>query len=106
MGKRIRKFDNTPSEILAHLIQGIEAKMLRVAIKLYEKDIALLQHDGFASKAKLDKHWIIEQIAEQTGFAMGVSEEQIQVDESVIFEKREPKTTNKTHTTQTLLACR
>ncbi len=51
MGKRIRKSDNTPSEILAHLIQGIEAKMLRVAIKLYEQDIVLLQHECNPSSA-------------------------------------------------------
>jgi hypothetical protein len=86
MGKRIRK-NESAEQILAHLIQGIEAKMLHIALDLYPKQILLLQHDGFAASEKLDRRRISESIKAQTGFDMDLSEERIRLSESLIFSK-------------------
>lgn len=86
MGKRIKK-EETDEKILAHLIQGIEAKMLNIVLDLYSERILLLQHDGFAADEQLDKKRITKKINEDTGFDMKLSEEKIQVGEEIIFSK-------------------
>jgi len=63
-----------PKEILAHLIQGIEVKMLNAVYHEYPKELKLLQHDGFASKSKLDKDAIEQLLKDKTGFDMDVKE--------------------------------
>jgi len=86
MGKRIKK-EGKDKKILAHLIQGIEAKMLNIVLDLYSERILLLQHDGFAADEQLDKQRIIKKIKEDTGFDMKLSEEPIQIGEEIIFSK-------------------
>jgi hypothetical protein len=72
MGKRIRL--NEPAEKrLAHLIQGIEAKALMSAIKLYPDDIVLLMHDGFVSKRSLDVTLMKRHMYEDTGYRLELS---------------------------------
>lgn len=58
---------------LAHIIQGIEAKALRAAIKLYSDEIVLLMHDGFASKRALDVQLIEKAIYDDTGMRLQVA---------------------------------
>lgn len=77
-GKWIRESD-TAAQILAHLLQGVEAKMLETVRKLYPDDILLLQHDGFASRVQLDTGKMAERIYEATGFLMRVDEARIQI---------------------------
>jgi len=62
---------------MAHLVQGIEAFMLRTALRLYPDDIILLVHDGFVSTRQLDKERIKKAIKGTTGYDMNLSEEQI-----------------------------
>ncbi len=88
LGKRIRK-EKTPEQILAHLIQGIEAKMLHTALDLYPQDILLLQHDGFAASKRLDKVTVEQAVKEATGIPMALSEDRIQLSENLSFPKRE-----------------
>jgi len=60
--------------ILAHLIQGIETKMLNTVFHAYPGELILLQHDGFASKSKLNKGDIEQLVKDKTGFDMRVKE--------------------------------
>jgi len=62
---------------MAHLIQGVEAFMLRTALRLYPDDIILLVHDGFVSTRQLDRERIIKAIKGTAGYDMDLSEERI-----------------------------
>lgn len=62
---------------MAHLIQGVEAFLLRTALRLYPDDIILLLHDGFVSTRQLDKEWIEKEVKEVTEYDMDLSEERI-----------------------------
>jgi len=86
VGKRIKKTE-TKEQIQAHLIQGIEAKMLKIVVDLYPEDILLLQHDGFAASRQLDKGLIEARIKEATGIDMVLEEARIQVVPEIIFSK-------------------
>jgi hypothetical protein len=65
------------AQILAHLLQGIEARMLETVRKLYPDEILLLQHDGFASAVQLDTAKMMKAIHEGTGYLMQIEEQQI-----------------------------
>ena len=73
MGKFIGETQSRP-KILAHLLQGIESKMLEVIRTLYPHKINLLQHDGWASHERLDLKLMEDEIAAQTGFVMEIEE--------------------------------
>lgn len=75
-GKWIGVDKGNPS-IMAHLLQGVESKMLEAVRKLYTDEILLLQHDGFASSVRLDAKKIKQTIYEATGYSMDVEEAQI-----------------------------
>ena len=75
-GKWISEKDKAP-QILAHLLQGIEAKMLEAVRKLYPDEILLLQHDGFASSVQLDMNKMVLAIEDATGYQMQIEEERI-----------------------------
>lgn len=76
-----------PERRLAHLIQGVEAKALNVCIDLYPDDIVLLQHDGFASTARLDVSAIEQAVFVATGYRMTLEEEVIQLHPDAQFIK-------------------
>ncbi|MBA7495975.1 hypothetical protein ES702_06571 [subsurface metagenome] len=88
MDKYIGKKESQ-KKILAHLIQGIEAKMLNIVMHLYPDKLLLLQHDGFATSIRLDRGQISSQIKKETGFDMQLSEDHIQVCPELNFPKRE-----------------
>jgi len=62
---------------MAHLIQGVEAFLLRTALRLYPDDIILLLHDGFVSTRQLDKEWIEKEVKDITEYDMELSESQL-----------------------------
>lgn len=76
-GKWISEKDKDESQILAHLLQGIEAKMLEAVRKLYPNEILLLQHDGFASSVRLDMNKMVLAVEEATGYRMKILEDRI-----------------------------
>lgn len=86
MGKSIggRK---PPEKILAHLIQGVEAKALKTAIDSQGGSIVLLQHDGFATTAKLDAKAIEDAVVEATGYRLTLEVAQIQPDPDAYFSR-------------------
>ena len=60
---------------------------MKAAIDLYPSQIVLLQHDGFAATAKLDKQAITEAVLQATGYRLELEEEQIQVSPDAYFLK-------------------
>lgn len=87
-GKAIRG-DAKKVEQLAHIIQGVEAKALQVAIDLYPREIVLLQHDGFAASEQLNRDSIMEKVFEVTGYQLDLEENIINVDIDELFQKYE-----------------
>jgi len=76
VGKTISDQESAPKR-LAHLIQGVEASILKEILKLYSADLVLLQHDGFASKRRLDISLMERAIHDNTSYCMKLEEEQI-----------------------------
>lgn len=62
----------TPEQILAHLIQGVEAQALRKAISLCGEDVVVLMHDGFVSREQIDVAQLEQAIYEDTGYRLQV----------------------------------
>jgi hypothetical protein len=76
MGLFINETQSKP-KILAHLLQGVESKMLEVLRTLYPNRITLLQHDGFASHDRLNIKTMEDAVADQTGFVMAIEEQRL-----------------------------
>jgi hypothetical protein len=72
---------------LAHIIQGLEAKALRAAIRLYPDEVVLLMHDGFVSKRALDVPLIEEAIYQDTGIRLEMAGELIALPADLDFSK-------------------
>jgi len=77
MGKWISE-EEAHRSILAHLLQGVEAKMLEVVRLLYPgQQIQLMQHDGFTSNVRLDVDVMQAAILEQTGYSIKLEEKRL-----------------------------
>lgn len=77
MGKPISKKEGDRF-IMAHIQQGLEARMLHIAIKHINKqygddELLLLQHDGFSTLTKIDMQPIIEHIDDELGLTMNIT---------------------------------
>lgn len=80
MGKRIKaggRDGATPEEILAHLIQGVEAQALRKAVSLCGDGVVVLMHDGFVSREQIDTAMLEQGIFEETGYRLQISGKRI-----------------------------
>ena len=86
-GKSVPKSDK-PRQIMAHLLQGAEAKALQAAVNRYPEDIVLVQHDGFVSSRKLDVADIRSAILAATGFDLSVVEKRLKADAYGYFSSR------------------
>lgn len=64
--------------ILAHLVQGVEAKMLHTVVEYYQEEILLLQHDGWTADREIDTRYLEKVIKEETGFKMVVERERLE----------------------------
>lgn len=93
-GKAI-KASESPEEILAHLIQGVEALALKTVIDLYPHDIVLLQHDGFAASTRLDDKAIIEALYKVTGYRFNLEESVIRINPDAQFQKTKIQNENR-----------
>jgi hypothetical protein len=60
------------SKQLAHILQGLEAKLLNIVGETNPGKLTVLMHDGFLTKEKLDTDRIVQEIAKQTLSTMGV----------------------------------
>ena len=78
MGKFISETQSKP-KILAHLLQGIESKMLEVIRTLHPHKLSVLEHDGWTSHERLDLNRMQDEIAAQTGFVMEIEEARLSI---------------------------
>jgi len=67
-------------ERMAHLIQGVEAVMLRTALRMHPDKIVLLVHDGFVATAELDRAAIEAAVLTETGYRMGLAVKRLTLD--------------------------
>jgi hypothetical protein len=75
-------------QILAHLLQGVEAKMLEAIRKQYPDELMLLQHDGFASLVQLNVELMTKAIYEATGYQMMIEVKRISLSPDMGIPKR------------------
>ena len=68
------------SKLLAHLVQGVEAKAIRACIEVDPAAVVLIQHDGFTATRQLDVAKLERAIQDATGYALVLEEELIQPD--------------------------
>ena len=78
-----------PEEILAHLIQGVEATALRGILTAFPDEIVLVQHDGFAARSRLDAEAIEAAAALATGYTFEVEEKRITLELDSYFHGRQ-----------------
>jgi hypothetical protein len=71
VGKKLKPDDDI--DPLSFIIQGYEARMLEIAMRLYGSNIVLLQHDGFTTNKPVDKTVLIAQIQHELDLEISVS---------------------------------
>ena len=86
-GKPIKTDGHSPEQMLAHLIQGVEAVALRACIELHPGEIVLVQHDGFTATKQLDKAALEQAISAATGYALRLEEKPVLPDLAGQFDK-------------------
>ena len=62
---------------MSHLLQGVEAAVLEVAVRTFPSNIVLLQHDGFTTTGPIDLAVLHAAVKEQTGYVMKFEEDLI-----------------------------
>jgi hypothetical protein len=68
------------SKLLAHLVQGVEAKAIRACIEVDPAAVVLIQHDGFTATRQLNVAKMERAILDATGYTLPLEEELIQPD--------------------------
>jgi hypothetical protein len=82
-GSHRRNKRRPPAALLAHILLGLEAKVMRVIVDAYSADVLLLMHDGLVSRRELPVAEIEELIHQRTGLRMTVEQEKIEVPEEL-----------------------
>ena len=72
LGKPISSLESR-AQILAHLLQGIEAKALRTVVQDIPDNVLVLMHDGFVTRKRINKKDMAQKISEATGFKLELS---------------------------------
>ena len=62
------------AKVMAHLLQGIEARILQIARRMYASKISLLQHDGFTCYEKIDRKALEATVEKELGYDVKYSE--------------------------------
>lgn len=87
LGKRV-KLKTKPEIRMAHIIQGIEAKAIRAAVKLYPSEVVLLMHDGFVTTRPIDTELVQRRMYEATGYQLQLSGGAITLPADLDFSKQ------------------
>ncbi len=77
-----------PEQKMAHLLQGVEAKVLQAVVNSFSDDIVLVQHDGFVSATRLDVNMLSDAIFEATRYRLELVEKQLKADPDRYFADR------------------
>ena len=78
MGRKVSAAEDH-KKIMAHILQGLEAKMLEMAREEFHDQIILLQHDGFTTLERVDYVPLLKRIKDELGMGMEMSEDLLQV---------------------------
>ncbi|WP_415911924.1 hypothetical protein [Neptuniibacter sp. QD37_11] len=66
------------SKVLAHIMQGLEAKILTIVAGIYPDQIVLLQHDGWVTKAEIDTQIIVDTVVKELDINIQITEQMIE----------------------------
>lgn len=66
-----------PAELLAHVLQGLEAKALMAVVRRYGNEIKLCVHDGWVVSRQLPVTDLEQLISDATGLALQVEEREL-----------------------------
>jgi hypothetical protein len=86
-GKSVLVQEKKATQLLAHLVQGVEALAIRACIEVDPGAVVLIQHDGFTATKQLDVAKLERAILDATGYALPLEEELIQPDIQAQFDK-------------------
>jgi hypothetical protein len=88
-GKSVLVTEKKDTQLLAHLIQGVEALALRACLEVDPGAVVLIQHDGFTATRRLDVASLEKAIMDATGgeYELKLEEELIQPDIQAQFDK-------------------
>lgn len=86
-GKSVLAKDKKSTQLLAHLIQGVEALAIRACLEVDPGAVVLIQHDGFTATKKLNVATLERAILDATGYMLTLEEEPIQPDIQAQFDK-------------------
>jgi hypothetical protein len=78
IGKNIKSTEPS-NKIMAHLLQGSEAKILEMARLMYPGRILLLQHDGFTCAKPINITLLEDAIEDRLGLSMTFSKVKLQI---------------------------
>jgi len=67
------------SSLMAHLLQGVEALALEVAVRAYGRKVLLLQHDGFSATEFIEPGFLTASVLEETGYDLSFDVERIKM---------------------------
>jgi len=62
------------AKVMAHLLQGLEARILEIARRMFASKISLLQHDGFTCDEKIDRKALEATVKKELGYDVKYSE--------------------------------
>ena len=74
-GKSMNTRSKQSTQLLSHLIQGVEAKALKACLDHEPNSIVLLQHDGFTARHRVDVQAMERAMFMATGFNLKLEEE-------------------------------
>jgi len=80
--------ETSKAQQMAHLLQGVEAKALQAVINSFPDDVVLVQHDGFASRNKLNVAEVSDAIFTATGYHLVLEERLLEADAYRYFSSR------------------
>ena len=69
------------AKVMAHLLQGLEAKILEIARRMFASKISLLQHDGFTCYEKIDRKALEAAVKNELGYDVKYSETRLKAPE-------------------------
>ena len=72
IGKSVKRKEK-PEVILAHLLQGIEARALERVVEILPDDVLLLLHDGFVTRDNIEVSFMEREVYQATGYRLSLS---------------------------------
>jgi len=77
--RRAKSEESKPTSLMAHLMQGVEAAALEIAVRACKGKVLLLQHDGFTVSEPINTHQLQFEVLEKIGYDLIFDIEQIEM---------------------------